>query len=405
MDPSHTMGEVNPQATNTDLQNVHDMVTFMSEKHDHGGESAAALQAYEDSAFTRVSSNETYKDPPRAVLSDPAFDDRPPSKVIDEHGCGDRQESDDDEPLCTRIQRHPSVLSESVMSSVTGDKRGRVQAQEDDSDSEFVFSRPSKKKIANPPATKAQSSPITIAERRDSSSSETESIDWKLPTFEAQFEHGKTKNDPTVAKISIPNLVREELLLSPDHSDQETHLLLNVFLPAQQARSYPDPEPKAAVLNFHTIAVMVIEAFVQFEIGDEFGMGRGHCHDKHNQGEEEYERVRSAMEADVDEIFFALVDRWRAGIESNKQPSKLIRGVQEFCDTALDIIYYVKENGLVTEKRPAVRRDKGAKSDARKVGEGKEDAGGENGKNKGKAKSKVQEDGKIATTKGGGVKR
>ncbi|KAF2022969.1 hypothetical protein EK21DRAFT_119209 [Setomelanomma holmii] len=351
----------------------------------------------------------------RTAPSQPLKHRRAPPQVVDEHDCGNMQESDDDEPLRTRIQRHPSATSDSVIGSssppVTNNKRGRIHAQDENSDIEFVSSKPSKKKMANPPGTRAatrtppQSSSTVNADIRDSSSSENKSIDWKLPTFDAQFEPGKTKNDPTVAKISIPNLVREELLLSPDHSDQETHLLLNVFLPAQQARPYPDPEPAAAVLNFHTIAVMVIEASVQFEIGDEFGMGRGHWHDKHDQGDEEYERVRSVTEADPDEIFFAVVDRWRAGIESNKQPSKLIRGAQEFCDTALDIIYYVKENGLVKERQRAVRSDKGVKRGAKTIG-GAE--GGAEQKGKGKAKTAAEgekEGGKIVTGRGGGVKR
>tara|TARA_R110002003_G_scaffold175_7_gene14239 strand:+ start:2918 stop:5317 length:2400 start_codon:yes stop_codon:yes gene_type:complete len=316
---------------------------------------------------------------------------RRPPKVVDEHDCGEEQESDDDEPLLTRVKRHPSATSDSVMGDlsppVQDAKHSNAPNDADDSDVEFVSSK-STKKIATAPAQEAaplprplpQPAPPTNADRRDSSSSSNAPIDWALPKFDAQFEPGKTKHDPTVAKISIPNLVREELLLSPDHAEQETHLLLQLFLPAQQAREWPDPEPAAAVLNFHTIAVMVIEAFVQFEIGDEFGTGRGHWHNDHDQSDGEYERLRDAKDADPDEIFFAVIDRWRAGLESNKQPSKLIRGSQEFCDIALDVIYYIKEHGLLKEKQRVARSDKVVKRGAKKVGEGKvktEDQDGE----------------------------
>jgi hypothetical protein len=112
---------------------------------------------------------------------------------------------------------------------------------------------------------------------------------------------------------------------------------------------------------------MVIEAFVQFEIGDEQGLGRGHFHSQHDTGEEEYERWADATEANVDEIFFAVVDRWRAGLESKKQPLELIRGAQEFCDVALDVIYYVKANGLLRKekKKRKEKADKGVKRDPR----------------------------------------
>ncbi|KAH9859440.1 hypothetical protein IAQ61_011221 [Plenodomus lingam] len=150
-------------------------------------------------------------------------------------------------------------------------------------------------------------------------------IDFALPRYEVQRQPVIRKEDIPSAKVSLPGLVREELLLSPDHADQELHLLLNLFLPAQQRLATPDPAPATAVLNFHNIALMVIEAFVQYEIGDEFGTGRGHWHNDHDDdGEGEYVRVRDATEANPDDIFFAVVDRWRAGIESGRKGAWLV---------------------------------------------------------------------------------
>ncbi|KAH7079608.1 hypothetical protein FB567DRAFT_606971 [Paraphoma chrysanthemicola] len=326
---------------------------------------------------------------------------RKSKKIVDEHDCGEEDESSDDEPLLTRRKRHPSATSDSVL----GDSSPPVQSKkplnnsrrEEDSNVEFISSKSKGKKTPTKPTQKAAPQPAPPAQptRRDSTSSNA-SINWTLPKYDLQTEPGKTKHDPTVAKISIPNLVREELLLSPDHAEQETHLLVNLFLPAQQALSEPDPEPAVAVLNFHTIAVMVIEAYVQYEIGDEFGTGRGHWHNAHDEGQEEYERLRDARDADPDEIFFAVIDRWRAGLEAGKQPSKLIRGAQEFCDTALDLVYYIKENGLVKERKRAVRADKGVKKGARKVGDGEGDGDGDGGHTVGVGAGKGAKSGKRA---------
>ncbi|KAF2852068.1 hypothetical protein T440DRAFT_421883 [Plenodomus tracheiphilus IPT5] len=203
----------------------------------------------------------------------------------------------------------------------------------------------------------AENSSIEAHPKSSPHPSSASTIDFALPRYAVDRQPLEKKDDIPSAKISIPGLVREELLLSPDHADQEIHLLLNLFLPAQQLLATPDPEPATAVLNFHNIAVMVIEAFVQFEIGDEFGTGRGHWHTDHdNDAEGEYIRVRDAKDANPDDIFFAVVDRWRAGIESGRKGVLLIRGAQEFCDVALDIIYYVKEHGLL---RPELKGKKG----------------------------------------------
>jgi hypothetical protein len=319
----------------------------------------------------------------------------------DEHDCGD-----DDEPLQTRTRRHEPDQSDSLIASSPppAAAKGPRQAPQPNSSSdvEFIASNPKSKPTSTKPAMqKAQPTqkvaplhhplpqPVPIpTDTRSESSSSVHTIDWKLPKFEASYEPGATKHDPAVAKISIPNLIREDLLLSPDHAAQEYHLLLNIFMPAQQALATPDPAPAQALLNFHTIAVMVIEAFVQYEIGDELGLGRGHWHNSHDQGDEEYARSRNAKEADPNEIFFAVIDRWRAGMESNKKPLMLVRGAQEFCDVALDLIYYIKENGLLRkEKVRKQRADKGVKRGTKQDEEEKEEV--KENKEKGKGKGKV----------------
>lgn len=282
-------------------------------------------------------------------------------QFFNEHDCEDDEgnASDDDEPLRTRVERHPSVTS-----------------LNDDSSVEFVASN-SKPKNTGPtvdrkvvrmprPLPQPASPSPTPTENAPPTSDDIEQIDWTLPRYEMQRQPLEKGEEIPSAKVSLPGMVREEILLSPDHADEEVRLLIEVFIPGKQALESPDPEPAQALLNFHTIAIMVIEAYVQFEIGDVLGMGRGHFHQDHNRGEEEYERMRDAVDADTTEIFFAVVDRYRAGLESKKKPLQLIRGTQEFCDVALDIIYYIKEHGLLKPepKVKKVRADKGTKRGA-----------------------------------------
>ena len=296
-----------------------------------------------------------------------------PKKIPDEnHSSDEGDASDDDEPLQSRVKRHPSVTSsrDSVigMSPLLTASNGiaRHPRQNNDSDVEFVTST-SKPKDATLKANQNQvhkSQPASVPTKNASPSSESaEEIDWTLPQYEVQRQPLAKGEDIPSAKVSLPGLVREEILLSPDHADEEVHLLMNIFIPNQRALPNPDPEPAIALLNFHTIAVMVIEAYVQYEIGDEFGTGRGHFHTEHNRGEAEYERMRDAVDADTNEIFFAVVDRYRAGLESKKKPLQLIRGTQEFCDLALDLIFYIKDHGLLRPepKSKAARADKGVK--------------------------------------------
>jgi hypothetical protein len=295
----------------------------------------------------------------------------------DEHGCGNEGDaSDDDEPLRSRVKRHPSVTSSrhSVIGTppprTTSNRVARHTEQDDDSDVEFVTS----KAKPNPTAPEAVQKQVGKSVSQPEPSSPTSpnnaasspeiigEIDWTLPQYEIQRQPLAKGEEIPSAKVSLPGLVREELLLSPDHADEEVHLLMNIFIPNQQTLPTPDPEPAIAVLNFHTIAVMVIEAYVQYEIGDEFGTGRGHFHTEHDQGDTDYERMRDAVDADPNEIFFAVVDRYRAGLESKKKPLQLIRGTQEFCDVALDVIYYIKDHGLLKPepepKAKAVKADK-----------------------------------------------
>ena len=309
----------------------------------------------------------------RTTQSKPEQDDKG-EREADEADEAD-ESSDDDEPLKSRTKRHPSIHSQESDHKPGLPKykaKPAVIAHEvDDSDSEIEFISIQPKKQADPTtgppnlSSSPLSSPRAVSPANNAPPPAV-AIDWKLPSYEVLHDPPTKKDDPLFARVSIPGLVREELLLSPDHAAQETHLLLHIFLPGQRALATPDPEPARAVLVFHHIATMVIEAFTQFEIGDEFGLGRGHWHDAHDQGDEEYVRKGDARDASPDEIFFAVVDRWRAGLEAGKKGFQLVRGVQEFCDVALDVIYYVKENGLLGEE---VGKKKGTKGAAKKDGE------------------------------------
>jgi hypothetical protein len=327
----------------------------------HGGYQQLPVSPFETQARTSAAPSSN-----RRPQNTPVAPSRRDAQSCKRQQAGDPEGSDstdDDEPLRTRAPRHRSVLGESDMGSPPPapktQKKGKQQDKGGDSDIEFVSTKPSKgfkapkSKTAAPKQTVAPQPPQTPSKpttEQDASSSPSP-INWKLPIYEATFEPAPTKEDIPLAKVSIPGLVREGLLLAPDHAEQEVHLLLKVFLPAQEALAKPDEQPAVAVLNFHTIAVMVIEAYIQFEIGDEFGTGRGHWHSEHDAGDEEYVRLRNAKDADTDEIYFAVVDRWRAGLASHKEPVKLIRGVQEFHDVALDVLFYIKEHGLLASEK------------------------------------------------------
>lgn len=313
--------------------------------------------------------------------------------------------SDDDEPLKERVKRHPSILSHSsgISSSSppkASEKLHQHHDQGDSSEIKFLASTPKPKssQMRNPVRMQRPLPRPTLAtepeETATSPSSGSGIGSWKLPVFEVQRQPKENEEDGPLVKVSIPNLVREELLLSPDHAEQEVHLLLNIFVPGQQALITPDPEPAVAVLNFHTIALMVVEAFVQFEIGDVLGRGHGHWHENNNHGDVENERSRDAKDANVDDVFFAVIDRWRAGLESKKKNLELIRGVQEFCDVALDVIYYIKEHGLLSNEPDSKPRteggDKGKKRGPRK-GQEEDSTEEEIGKSKGRKRAAAQD--------------
>ncbi|KAF2871311.1 hypothetical protein BDV95DRAFT_59674 [Massariosphaeria phaeospora] len=238
----------------------------------------------------------------------------------------------DDEPLATRARRQSlrSTDADSVMGNPQAIQprqpplAATPAPEDDDSDIEYIGTAPS----AN-------------------------TFNWALPKFEVSAA-ATEEEGYAMAKVSIPGIVREEIMLSPDHAAQELHLFTSIFLPAQQVLAEPDPEPATAILNFHTIAVMVIEAFDAFETGDAF-FGNALSDTK--------TRRHHARDADPDDIFLAVLDKWRIGKQEGRQAYALVRGVQEFCDIALDIVFWIKEEGLLDSDEPGrkERSDKGMK--------------------------------------------
>jgi len=281
--------------------------------------------------------------------------------------CSDEDREDDDLPLIKRTKRNASTLNDS------GNEDGEGEGEGEGDNDAFANSR----NTSSGPISTAHGASVSHATNTPEASTHSSSpsspnleLSFALPRYDVSLQPTKSSTALATAKVSLPGLVREPLLLSPDHSAQELHLLLHLFLPAQQALATPAPEPARAVLNFHTIAIMVVEAFVQFEIGDEFGTGRGHWHDAHdNDGEADYVRLRDARDADVEEIFFAVVDRWRAGRESGRKGLALVRGVQEFCDIALDVVFFIKEHGLLREEKAKTSKAK-AKAQGKEEGPG-----------------------------------
>jgi hypothetical protein len=128
---------------------------------------------------------------------------------------------------------------------------------------------------------------------------------------------------------------REVLYLSLDFAKDEFNMVRDIFLVNQQ--NHPDPSPRISLLNFHTIALLVLE-YLALPSTD--------------------------PDVDVDEAFLAALDKWRIGKEAHRQTYMLIRGVQEFFDVALDMIYYMKQYGFVAEPvfPRKERSDKGAES-------------------------------------------
>ncbi|KAF2467954.1 uncharacterized protein BDR25DRAFT_316560 [Lindgomyces ingoldianus] len=156
-------------------------------------------------------------------------------------------------------------------------------------------------------------------------------FDWKLPDYEALYE--VNEGGYPMAKVSLPGIIREQIFLSPEFGLEEFRLIQEIFLPSQKAQ--PDQVPKLALLNFHTAAVIVLEAFALRD---------------------------SPGDVDTDEVFFAVLDNWRIGKEAGKKNYGAIRGVQEFFEVAQDVIFHLKEHGFQEKQRVRRERsDKGVK--------------------------------------------
>ncbi|KAF9737091.1 hypothetical protein PMIN06_001850 [Paraphaeosphaeria minitans] len=202
----------------------------------------------------------------------------------------------------------------------------------------------------------------------------SDEISFKLPQYHVEVMPLKTKDDYPEVRVNLPGMIRENLILTPDHAYQEIHLLNHLFMPGQQSLVTPDPEPMVALLNFHTIATIVLEAYTSYEVGDleVKTSASSSSSSKKNKDTE-------ALDATKDEIFFAVMDRWRVGLagETLRPSYKLIRGVQEFCDIALDVIYYLEEHGFVEgpQMMQRERSDKGVKKDKDGKGGKKANAG------------------------------
>lgn len=181
-----------------------------------------------------------------------------------------------------------------------------------------------------------------------------------ITQFEAFLLPLDPQTDYPVAKVSLPGIVRHEIYLSPDHYIQEFHLIQHVFLPSEQKLHNPAirPDPndqKLSLLNFHTIACLVIGVHETME---------------HEDG------IRPE-DADTDEVFFAALDNWRVGRQADRSNYLAVRGIQEFVDVALDVIFYLKQHGFVDggkKKVRAERSDKGVKRGPRQKKDG--DKGG-----------------------------
>lgn len=161
-------------------------------------------------------------------------------------------------------------------------------------------------------------------------------------------------------KVTVPGMIREEILLKPQHPKFSVTLLREVFVPLHQ-RLYPagtrDPEPAYSILNFTTIANIVVGVyFIQKEDG------------------------YKPEEANTDEVFFSAIDNWRVGTATARDRYETIRGVQEFCDVVLEVVFWIKEHGLGEEDGPRKRQersDKGVKRGPKGPRKKKEEANGE----------------------------
>jgi hypothetical protein len=165
-----------------------------------------------------------------------------------------------------------------------------------------------------------------------------------------------TFKDPTsfvIAKVSVPGLVRHEILLSPDHWELELLLIQKIFIPGHK-KTYTDvdrdPEPKHSLFSFHTIANIF------FGVYDSL------------RDDPSLPSAQKVGDADVDNVFFAAIDNWRVGIEMNREGYKAVRGIQEFCDVGLEIAFWIKEHGLPKGANKRKRTGGGDKGDKKGPG-------------------------------------
>lgn len=192
---------------------------------------------------------------------------------------------------------------------------------------------------------------------------DAEPISWKLPEYEIRVM--PKEDEDTVMQVSIPGRIREQVILSHDHTAQELHLFKEIFLPGQQALETPETFPRVAILNFHNICVMVLDAYHAHQVGD-LDLSK-----PTESNDPDPSKFKDARGIDVDDIFFATIDRWRMGLLPSQSISQNIlkpayahiRGAQEFCDIALEIIHYIKENGMLPVQPPEriPRSEKGVK--------------------------------------------
>ncbi|KAF1969727.1 hypothetical protein BU23DRAFT_651930 [Bimuria novae-zelandiae CBS 107.79] len=392
----------------------------------------------------------------KVVQEDP--DDYEPSSEDDES-----EYSSDDEPLMTRGRPHdgsverkrPVVQSGGESQSEYEDEEGQEPNDEDDEEEEgngaqelsqvkeedqddhhIAFTNRSPTAPAQGPSTSAPQLfvklPLPKARSHESSHAPAgpyalprslpvlqslvappptspDEISFKLPAYNVELMPLENSEDAPEVKVSLPGMPREILFLTVDHARQEIHLLENLFLPNQQALAVADPPDQAryALLNFHTVATMVLEAYAVHEEGDVVAEPVG------KDGKKVEVTQEDVRQATIDEIFFAVMDRWRVGLaeDSIKPAYKLIRGVQEFCDIALDVIYYLEEYGFVEGELMVKkeRRDRGvkkafeekakAKAGAKK-GKGKEEEESEEGTPKKRGRPPKSESGESPKGRG-----
>ncbi|KAF2649132.1 hypothetical protein K491DRAFT_721939 [Lophiostoma macrostomum CBS 122681] len=404
--------EVIPQhGFHADSQSLDDDQIQSSVEYDHDHRIEREDTIMSNNSFT--SASEEPQPPIDAGQAD--FDDKN-SEYQDsesEHDDEDEQsESDDDKPLKQRVQGSSSTQSGSKSPSVEVTVAKAVEKKGKTS-STAGAGAPAKKKIekkvvvTEKAATKKTQPPKEAPEAPQPQPQPKENIidlttpvlNWKLPEvpsspnpfsplspilestnppqFEFLYTPPATPSAYPTAKISLPGLVRHEILLSVDHHATEAHLFEHVFLPAQRTLHATSPDtaasldPKLSVLNFHTIAGLCIDAFYNAAAPDaELGLGAiggssgtGLSGGKAGGGNSGRDKplkppsLTTLSTLDIDAVFFAASDNYRIGLLAHRDNYFAIRGVQEFCDVALDVCFFVKEHGFGSAGGKGVKDD------------------------------------------------